>query len=61
MERPFTLKNSLKNVNISEELADMSDSQFEPSNESIKFLLDYSKALHVEKTESLGDVFTILN
>jgi hypothetical protein len=61
MERPFTLKNSLKNVSISEELIDMSDTQFEPSNKSIKFLLDYSKALNVEKTESIGDVFTILN
>jgi hypothetical protein len=66
MERPFTLKhpekeNSLKHVNSQEELMQLEDVQLQPSNESIQFLLSYSKALSAAKTDSLGDVFTLLN
>ena len=61
MEKLFTLKNSLKHVNSQEELALLGEVEMQPSDESIQFLLNYSKALSAAKTEALGDVFTILN
>ena len=66
MERLFTLKkseteNSLKQKINQGELTQLAEDQFQPSDESIQFLLSYSKALAATKTESLGDVFTVLN
>ena len=64
MERLFTLKNtenSLKHVNNQEELTQLGVDEFQPSEESVQFLLNYSKVLSAKKTESLGDVFTVLN
>ena len=61
MEKLFTLKNSLKYVNDQEELAQLEENEFHPSDESIQFILNYSKVLRASKTKSLGDVFTVLN
>ena len=64
MERLFTLKNtenSLKHVNNQEELTQLGVDEFQPAEESVQFLLNYSKVLSATKTESLGDVFTVLN
>jgi len=64
MDKLFTLKkseNSLKNEINQEGVAQLGEDQFQPSDGSIQFLLNYSKALATTKTDSLGDVFTILN
>lgn len=61
MERLFTLKNSLTNVEIQEENNAPATELLEPSNESIDFLLNFSKALKASSTKSIGDVFTVLN
>jgi hypothetical protein len=66
MERLITLKNSekensLKHLDKQEEVTQIGENKFQPSDESIQFLLNYSKALSATKTESIGDVFTVLN
>jgi hypothetical protein len=64
MERLSTLKNSensFNHENNQKEQTQLEEVQFEPSEESVQFLLNYSKALSATKTKSLGDVFTVLN
>lgn len=74
MERLFTLRNSLKKEIVSEGLkqpkivdlnskeSSFSEEQvFQPSDDTIDLLLNYSKALSAQETKIFGTVFNVLN
>ncbi len=65
MVKPTTLKNNLipKNTPAEIERTELNGGSVSegPTQETVDLLLNYSKALKTTKTESLGDVFTVLN
>ena len=65
MEKPSTLKNSFKQEKVSESPFQpnlvVENQTFEPSDDTINLLLNFSKALSTETTKSLGTVYNVLN
>ena len=65
MVKPTTLKNILIQENTPKETVNKETYETNvsegPSKETVDLLLNYSKALKATKTESLGDVFNVLN
>lgn len=61
MDKPFTVQNSINQTDSDREEDCVTLKSSEPSEESLQFILNYSKALTSSKTRSLGEVFTLLN
>lgn len=59
MDKPFTVQNFINQTDSDQDRVTIQSS--EPSEESLQFILNYSKALTSSKTRSLGEVFTLLN
>jgi hypothetical protein len=72
MEKLFTQQKSRKQLkggevnypaekNTFDHFSESSDYPHEPSQDSLAFIMNYSKALSVSKTNTLGDFFALLN